>query len=267
MASSLQSKRKNKRRKNGLPNGLLARLQLVITLDEYPPQLTDDAISLLDSYSPSVFGSCTLRWYRPRNPLNVAEYRRSIRLPGQAPYLALPVLPCALPPDLPNARVIIPTHPSILPLLLAANYAGVNVQKYDIVSERNSIRQVAMNNEDYVISVIRLDSTLFLRRYPSYHSVDKNDTGFRFERLCTKKNGFLHSDHYQLVGSRVGEFQILMLCETDALQSGSLQSVELKCSQHNPTKAFKHEWWLQAFLSKMKLNTGLENICFNDFIN
>lgn len=251
MATAMQPKRKSGKKLSGLPNGIFNRLQLVIVFNDDPAQLSDVSSSLIDSYLPQVLGSCTLSSHLPRNPLGIGAYRRCIYSPGQSPYFDPPPLPSYLPPaDLQNPSILKPIHPSLLPLLMTAHRAGVDVHEYNVVSERNVLRKLAMNDEDFVITVVRFDSTLFLRRYASYHKINKNDRGYLFEQMCTSTGGSVNGSYHQLIEGRIGQLRILMLGETDAVRRENNESIELKC-QSKAALSMKHEWWLQAFLSKL----------------
>ncbi|CAF1204683.1 unnamed protein product [Rotaria sordida] len=242
MASALRPKRKAKRSQNGLPNELFTRLQLIIALEDYPSELMDISPSLVDSYDPRILASCTLSWHLPKNPLSIADYRRCIIIPGQTPYFVQPIPPAYLPsgPQR-NAHIRKPIHASILPLLLTAQHARVDIRQYDIISERNSIRKFLMNDEDYIISVVRIDSTVFLRRYATYNHVDRNDVGYRFEQMCTMKSGSFDGNYHQLIEGRIGELRILVLAETDAIKQENGESNELKCQQQRLAKSQEHD--------------------------
>ncbi|CAF1509011.1 unnamed protein product [Adineta ricciae] len=250
MASSVQPKMKGKKYQNGLSKELLIRLRLITNLDDYPLELTDTSLSLVDSYAPQLRGSCTLYWYLPRDPLNITEYRRCTVLPAHTPYFAPPAIPAYLPGGpRQRAHVCKPFYTSLLPLLLTARHARVDIRQYDIVCERNSIRKFVNNNEDYIISVARVGSIIFLRRHPSYRSVDRNDVGFRFEQMCTIQNGFVDGTYHRLAEGQIGELRVLILAETDAVkQENFRESIELKCQQKTVNKSQQHDWWLQAFL-------------------
>ncbi|CAF1686932.1 unnamed protein product [Rotaria magnacalcarata] len=251
MASSLQPKRNKKKRHNGLPNSLFTRLQLVMALDDFPDQLEDASSSYVDSYDARVLGSCTLAWHLPTDPLSVSNYRRCSVIPGQVPYYVPPLLPCPLPSDSrPNSRIVKPTHASILPLLLTARQVRVDVRQYDFVSERNSLRKFMLNDEDYIISVMRFDNTIFLRRHAAYHSIDRNDKGYRFEEMCTTTSNYLNGDYHQLTEGRIGELRTLILAETDAIKQENGEAIELKCHKNLPGKWMQHDWWSQSYLSK-----------------
>ncbi|CAF2107848.1 unnamed protein product [Rotaria magnacalcarata] len=250
MASSLQPKRKKKRRQNGLPNSLFTRLQLVMALDDFPDQLEDASSSYVDSYDARVLGSCTLAWHLPTDPLSVSNYRRCSVIPGQVPYYVPPLLPCPLPSDSrPNSRIVKPTLASILPLLLTARQVRVDVRQYDFVSERNSLRKFMLNDEDYIISVMRFDNTIFLRRHAAYYSIDRNDKGYRFEEMCTTTSNYLDGDYHQLTEGRIGELRTLILAETDAIKQENGEAIELKSHKNLSGKWMQHDWWSQAYLS------------------
>jgi hypothetical protein len=200
MASSIQPKRRPKKKLNGLPNDLFTRLQFVIAFDDHPPQ--QSAMS-----------------------------------------------PSPLPPDSSNSRITKPIHPYILPLLLTAHHARVDVRQSNIVSERNLFRKLAMNDEDSVITIIRFDTILFLRRYPVYHKIDRNDPGFRFEQMCTTNDG----DYPQLIEGQIGELITLMLGKTDSIRRENGDSIELKCQRRDLGESMGYNWWSQAFRSKWNL--------------
>lgn len=246
----MQPQRRAKKKINGLQIDLFTRLQFVIAYDDYPSQLSDISPTLIDSYLPRVLGSCTLPWRLPKDPLSVSEYRRCIVLPGRPPYYDPPPLPSSLPSGSSNSRINKPIHPSILPLLLTAHHARVDVRNYNIISERNAFRKLAMNDEDFVITVVRFDSALFLRRYPAYHGIDRNDPGYLFEQMCTTTDGSFNGDYLQLIEGQIGELKILMLGETDSIKRENNESIELKCHRRDLTKSMEHDWWSQAFLSE-----------------
>jgi hypothetical protein len=250
MATSLQPKKKAKKYQNGLRKELFTRLRFIIAFEDDPTQLNDVSTSLIESYLPQVLGSCTLAWWLPDNPLNIDEYRKCMILPGDTPYYDPPPLPTPLPDGPRDSRITKPIHSSIIPLLMTAHSADVDIRNYNFVSERNSYRKLAMNDEDFIITVVRFGSTLFLRRYADYREIDRNDSGYRFEQMCTTTSKNLDGDYHQLMDGRIGEFRILILGETDAIQRDNGQSIELKCCRVNPSKAMEHDWWLQTFFSK-----------------
>jgi hypothetical protein len=250
MNPSSHSKKKSKQRKV-LTDELFNRLHLIIAFEDYSPQL-DITRSLVDSYSPRILGSCTLAWHLPSDPLNVQYYRRCLVIPGEIPYFTPPTLNSYFPPELPNSIVVQPRFTSVLPLLLTAQQFGIDIRQYDIISERNSLRRIAMNNENYTIGVIRFGSNLFLRRYDTYRSIDKNDIGYRFEQMCTTGN-HLDGNYLQLVAGQISSLKTLIIAETDAMERQTGQSIELKCQKKSSGSHNQQDWWLQAFLSKSRM--------------
>ncbi|UJR18021.1 hypothetical protein I4U23_004922 [Adineta vaga] len=79
----------------------------------------------------------------------------------------------------------------------------------------NSLRKIAMNNENYVIGVKRIGSTLFLRRHDK-RLINKNDVGFRFEQMC-RPNYHLDAEYKLLVEGCFGNLRTLITAEADAV--------------------------------------------------
>lgn len=122
---------------------------------------------------------------------------------------------------------------------MTAKSSGIDTRRYHVITQRNSLRRIAMNDKDFEINVVRFGSTLFLRLFGRYRVPDKNDVGYRFERFCTSKCDS-NSDFNQLVEGRIGKHKILMLGETDAINKVNGESIELKCkklTQRNMTNA------------------------------
>lgn len=240
-----KAKLKKKKTINNLPIGIFNRLEFIIEFEE------EDSIgfameSILASYEPLVLGSCSTSCITPANPLDVAAFRKVINLPGREPYLQLPQLPKSLPAASKKRKIFIqPKYPSLIPLLMTAKFFGTDTRNYHVVTQRNSLRHMATADDNFV----RFGSTLFLRRFSSYRTTNKNDVGFRFEEMCTT-NSTSNVDFNQLIDGRIGNYRILMMGETDAIDRLSGASIELKCKKSNATKSDEHEWWLQAFLSK-----------------
>jgi hypothetical protein len=249
MATSSQPKRKSKTQKV-LSNELFNRLQLIIAFEDYPSEI-DNTLSFVDLYSPRVLGTCSLAWHLPSDHLNIQYYRNCLVIPGEIPYFVSPRLPSYLPPKQQNTFVRQPRFTSLLPLLLTAQHFGVDIRQYDIVSERNSFRKIAMNNENYTIGVVRFGSTIFLRRYDTYRTIDKNDIGYRFEQMCTP-NSYLDGNYLQLIEGKIGTLKTLIIAEVDGIERRTGQSIELKCHK-NSGNQHQQDWWLQAFLSKSKI--------------
>ncbi|CAF3655111.1 unnamed protein product [Adineta steineri] len=244
MNSSPDSKRKSKKRKV-LTDQLFNRLHLVNVFDDDFP--SNSSLSIVNSYSPCVRGSCTLAWHLPADPLNIQYYRRCLAIPGEIPYFIPSPRTPYLPPEQSDSFVRQPRFTSLLPLLLTAQGTGIDVRQYNIISERNSLRKIAMNNEVYTIGVIKFGSSIFLRRYDTYQTINRNDIGYRFEQMCTTGN-YLDGNYIQLIEGHIGTLKTLMTGETDAVERRTGQSIELKCHR-KPDNQDIQDWWLQAFLS------------------
>ncbi|KAG4070817.1 hypothetical protein HA402_011043 [Bradysia odoriphaga] len=213
---NLLTKKKKAKTINGLPNGLIARLKFITTFEEDPVELTIES-AIFESYVPRVLSSCSTPVKLPANPLDVEAFKRSVKMPGQAPLFRQPKLPQRIPALSKRKMVVEPKYPSLIPLLMTAHFSGINLRLYHVVSQRNSLRKLAMNDEDFVVNVVRFESTLYLRRFSQYRTSDKNNIGFRFEEMCVsgRKDNF---DFNQLIDGKIGEFKVLMMGEVDTIR-------------------------------------------------
>jgi hypothetical protein len=249
MDSSSKPIRKSKSREQILTDALFNRLRLVIAFEDYPSQI--DHI-LPTTYSPRVLGSCTLAWHLPSDPLSIDDYRRCLVIPGEVPYFIAPPLHSYFPREQPHSFIKQMKLTSILPLLITAQHARIDIRQYDIISERNSFRRIAMNNENYTIGVVKFGSTVFLRRYDTYTSINRNDIGYRFEQMCTTGT-YLDGNYFQLIEGHIGSLRTLITGEIDTIDQQNGQSIELKCCKKNGDRE-QQDWWLQAFLSKYDIS-------------
>lgn len=239
---------KKKKTINNLPIGIFNRLQLVIEFEEDLMQL-QTMESIVEAYAPRVLSSCTIRCRMPADPLDVGAFQRIIKVPGSKPYLKLPKLPQSLPVAKQNQIYVHARYPSLIPTLITAKSSGIDTKNYHVVTARNSLRILATNDEDFVINVALFGSTLFLRRFTDYRTTNKNDVGFRFEEMCTV--GCNSSFNYnELIDGQIGNYKILMMGETDAVNKVNGESVELKCKKSRPSQRDELDWWLQAYLCK-----------------
>lgn len=247
MGKTAQSNKKQKI--NRLPISIFNRLQFITEFKE--DSLESTAESILKTYKPVVLGSCGKSYAQPEKPLDVAAFKSSTILPGHIPYLKLPEIPQAVPPVSKKKRKIYgqPKFPSLIPLLMTANFSGTDIRRYHFVTQRNALRRMVTNDDKCVVNIVRFGSTLFLRRFSKHGTVNKNDVGYRFEEMCTT-NGVSNVDFNILTDGRIGEYRILMMSETDAIDPVNGKSVELKSKKSNISKLEKHDWWLQAFLSE-----------------
>lgn len=248
MNKKLKPNKKKPKTICGLRRGIFSRLQFVIVFEEDSTHLTMES-SIFESYVPRVLSSCSVSCKKPENPLDVKAFERVTTLPGQTPYFQQPNLPESLPADRNQKRIMVETYPSLIPLLMTAKFSGIDTRRYHIITQRNSLRKLAMNDEDFAINIVRFESTLFLRRFASYRVINKNDVGFRFEEMCTNKSNS-SVDYYQLIDGQIGKYKILMMGKTDAINRENGESIELKCTTPNRSRSDKYDWWLQAYLSK-----------------
>lgn len=241
-------KPKKKKTINSLPIAIFNRLHFIVEFEEDLMQFSME--SLLESYAPRVLSSCGTSSRSPKNPLDVAAFQRITNLPGRAPRLQLPQLPQSIPAVSEKRKFVVrPKYPSLIPLLMTAKFSGTDTRHYHVVAQRNSLRRIAANDEDFVINVVQFGTTLYLRCFPRHRVTNKNDVGFRFEEMCTV-NGVSNVDFNQLIDGQIGKYKILMMCETDAINRPNGESIELKCKKDKVSKYHEHNWWLQAFLCK-----------------
>ncbi|CAF4119648.1 unnamed protein product [Adineta steineri] len=203
---------------------------------------------LSDTYLAKFRGSFNLKWNHSHHPTDIPAYKKCTIIPARIPYYKKPKDGVAFPAEIPNLVIHQPDYVSILPLLISARHYQVDIQEYDIISERNSFRKIVMNNENYVISVQKIGSTVFLRRHDE-HPDAMNSFGHRFERLCTP--GYItKASYYQLIDGNIGKLRTLISAETDAVITNE-HAIELKCSTYsNMNWNYLDQPWLQTFLSK-----------------
>jgi len=155
--------------------------QSTIEFDNDRNQMLNE--SFVANYVPQIIDAFNLSSKLPKDHMNIAEYRKCIMQRLHVPYYKKPYANSMFPIEKVRQIYRQPKKISILPLLIVAQQKRVHLQTYDIISERNSLRKIAMNNENYVIGVTRVGQTLFLRRHDN-RFVNKNDVGSRFEQMC-----------------------------------------------------------------------------------
>ncbi|CAF1360293.1 unnamed protein product [Adineta steineri] len=220
--------------------------QSAIAFEDYDDQTLDPQIlsTLTDSYLPNVLGSFNLIKPLPSDPKNIIDYDRCVRIPPQTPYFHKPELYSMFPRRSRRPRHHPPEYSSLLPLLIAAKRNNVAVDQFDIVSERNSFRKIAMNKGDYVISVMKFGSTLFLRRHDDKRG-EWNNVGQQFERMCTP--GYHRIGTYnQLIEGHIGNLRTIIVAETDAISIEDGKAIELKCRSNQQIKD-RHDSWIETF--------------------
>lgn len=244
-----QKKKKEKEKAiHGLPTSLFQRLQFIREFEEDLEELTMES-SIYESYIPRVLNSCSTHYTMPHDPLDIEAFLCVVVIPGMTPSFKQPTLPKRLPSVKKKNFSIEPQYPSLIPLLMTAKFSRIDIKRYDVVCQRNSIRKIAANDEDFVISVVRFNATLFLRRFAKNRVRNKNDVGFQFEDICTVKQR-RKFDYNQLTEGQIGENRILMMGEVDAIRTENGDAIELKSKKSNVTNQDKAHWWLQSYLSK-----------------
>jgi hypothetical protein len=226
--------------------------QLVIAFEDYDDQNLDTLILplLANSYSPNVCGSSNLIRPLPPDPTSIINYDPCVRTPPQTPYFDQPVSNSIFPrrQRSHNPPISEPEYTSLLPLLINAHRNNVEIHQYDIISERNSFMKISRNKEDYVLSVMKFGSTLFLRRHHD-DGIRENDVGRRFERMCTP--GYhLTASYNQLIEGHMGNLRTLIIAETDAVSRENGKAIELKCRSNQGIRQ-RRDCWLQTFFGKI----------------
>lgn len=209
----------------------------------------DEQISpLVNDYAATVRARFNINFTQPGNHTSVKQYEKCVSTANQIPYYKKPALNIEFPDYKPKA-VFIQRNVSLLPILISAHRNNVNIFQYDIISERNSFRKIAMNNSDYVIGVEKIGRTLFLRRYDN-RITNLNDQGHRFEQMCTVDyNG--DASYHHLIEGNIGSLKTLISAETDAVDQVTGQAIELKSRLNSNIIRDPGDCWLQAFLGKV----------------
>ncbi|CAF1479403.1 unnamed protein product [Didymodactylos carnosus] len=259
---------RNSGRDDGLPLSVFHRTTIVNELDEENSEdtlinaisdlnLTEENnisqtsattnslnVNLVDMYNPIIVGTCNVSWRLPKEHMNIENYKKCLRIPGEPPRYSPPT---HIPFSLPSARTIYIQYPptSLLPLLITASTCNVNISNYNFVTERGNFNKIMMCDEMYSIGIIKIDNTIYLRRYVERKNMNKGDIGFQFEKVCTHSASFTSStDYYNLISGKIGHFNVLLLAETDAIDTNTERYLELKCS----TRQNKRKLWTQSFL-------------------
>ena len=232
---------------------VLNRAQQFVAFEDYHDQALneDSLIALANNYAPRVLASFNLASDLPEDHTSISQYEQCISQTLQIPYYQSPKRNSTFPPKSPNSIIRQPKNTSLLPLLITTHRNKVPICKYDVISERNSFRKIAMNNEDYVVGVKRIGATLFLRRQGDRH-VDLSDVGYRFEKMCIPD--YSHDSSFrQLVEGNIGTLKTLITAETDAVRRRSKKTLELKSRLMRNDIRCPLDCWLQAFLSKFTI--------------
>ena len=212
--------------------------------------MLDESLATVSAtnYVPTILAVFNLSSKLPKDHMSIPEYNQCVLRTLQVPYYKKPNVNIMFPSQSHRRIFGQPKKISILPLLIIAQRNQVSIQNYDIISERNSFRKIAMNNENYVIGVKRIGTTLFLRRHDQ-RSVNKNDVGSRFEQMC-RPNYRLNAEFKLLVENYIGNLRTLITAETDVVCEQTNQPIELKSRLNTNKISQPIDRWFQAFLSQ-----------------
>ena len=196
-------------------------------------------------YAAAVRARFNLGYNRPENHTSIKQYERCVHRTLEIPYYIKPELNSKFPSPKKMA-VFVQRNVSLLPILITAHRNDIDILQYDIVSERNSFRKIAMNDEDYVIGVERFGRTLFFRRYDD-RKTNLNDQGHLFEQMCTVQYDNQTSYHH-LVEGNIGALKVLISAEIDAVDRATGEPIELKSRINSTHIRDPYDCWLQVFL-------------------
>ena len=223
------------------------RCQIVMEISDEHHWDTSTMVPLIGNYTPEFRGDFNLQWNHCLDYRDIQGYEQCMTIPAELPYYRQPNPDTQLPSQSPNRVIPQPEYTSLLPLLIAAHHYNINLNQYQVVSERNSLRKISMSDEDYVVGVQKFGPTLFLRRY-DHRFVNRNDYGYRFEQMCTSGHD-LQANYFQLIEGHVGDLRTLITGETDAVDEQDGQAIELKCLLNGILREQDcNRYWLQAFL-------------------
>ena len=240
-----------------IPAAILKRLSRVGEFQYNFNEMDEEAdpMGLVNHYAPRVLTRFNLNWHLPTDHLAKNAYRDVLTIPaGQIPIYTVPQINNSFPAG--NADNIDPLVPaSLLPILIPAQDVGVDFRLYDIVSERNSLKKIGRNAEEYIIGVTRRGKTLFLRRYDDRQrnqndqQMDRNDPGHLFQQMCTPGYN-LQAEYKHLIAGRIGTFQTLITAEIDVVSPDDGSFLELKSPLYDTSNLHLDDKWLQMFLGR-----------------
>ena len=235
-----------------IDNETFRRCQMLFAFQDLDDQNSNSSANpvLVRDYSPGVCAQFNLAWALPEDYTSIQAYEQCIGIYPSIPYYTQQKPGSKLPPMRRKRRIPQPKYSSLLPLMIVAQRNDINIDYYQVVSERHCLRKIAMNSEDYVVGVQKFGQTLFLRRYDC-RRVNMNDHGYRFEEMCTPHYR-LRAGYYQLIEGRFRNIRTLITAETDAIDRQNGQAIELKCRvNENVSAQDRSKYWLQAFLGKL----------------
>jgi hypothetical protein len=238
---------------NNLPptlQDIIDRLVLINEFQNGQPQLdgAPNGQSLINIYQPHDLISFNLNRILPEDHLAVQRYQQVITVPAdRIPIFVAPNINQDFPQGT-GEQIQEPENTSFLRLLIPMIHANVFFSNYNFICERNSLRRIGMNNEEYGMGVIRYGNTLLLRRYDHQISMNTNSPGIVFKRMCTP-NYPPGAGYKKLIEGNIGNLRTLITAEIDAVSQENGKPIELKCKREGDDRHFD-DIWLQAYLSK-----------------
>ncbi|CAF1364925.1 unnamed protein product [Adineta ricciae] len=210
----------------------------------------DNNLAVVDynNYKPELLVSFNITQRVPTDHMNIGQYDQCIPHRLEIPYYDQPRVNSTFPNRIRKAFIRQPKKTSILPILIAAQRHKIDIHKYDVISERNSLTKIALNRAKYVMGVTKIGTTLFLRRHDK-RSMDLNANGFRFERMCSRQYD-QQLNFKQLIEGQIGDFATLITAQADAVHRPTHRAIELKCRSSGKNISNSTDFWLQAFLGK-----------------
>jgi hypothetical protein len=233
-----------------IPQGIIDRLVHINEFQNGQPQLdgAPNGQSLTNMYQPHDLIDFNLNRILPEDHLAVHEYQKVITVPAdRIPTFVAPNIPQDFPKRGQNT-IQKPENTSFLRLLIPMKAAGVVFHNYDFICEKNSLRRIGINREEYVMGVIRYGNTLLLRRYDRQEPMDMNFFAHVFKQMCTPDYP-PGASYKKLIEGNIGNLRTLITAETDAVSRENGNSIELKCKREGDERYFE-DFWLQAYLSK-----------------
>ncbi|CAF1378754.1 unnamed protein product [Adineta ricciae] len=209
---------------------------------------SDDSVVAVqyNNYKPKILASFSITQSLPADHVNIGQYNQCISYRLRIPCYDQPQVNSTFPRQVRKAFIPQPEKTSILPILIAAHCHRVDIHKYDVISERNSLMKIALNEAKYVVGVKKIDQTLFIRRHDK-RSIDFNSTEFRFERMCSHEH-HQHLRFKRLIEGQIGDFATLITAQADAIHRQTGQAIKLKSRTNGNDIGNRADCWLQAFL-------------------
>jgi len=225
---------------------------------------------LLKAYGPtrlSLYSLLITKNNSLQNHMNITSYLQHLNFKPKLPIYQSPKLPLILKPK--RKAFFYKVHPtSIVPILLCAHQAKIQITDFDFVTERGNINKIMQRSEYWTMAVQRINNTIFLRRCIDRKYVNYNDSGYLFEQACvisnTEKavinNGNNNTpiqpqrtETFCLFSATVGKYSVLLSAEVDAFDEYQ-DPIELKlvAPKSWSQSKNKHRIWVQSFNAGIK---------------